>query len=58
MNVGYTLKAIAILALLAFSLYMAEQNKDDLTRKRWKNIIAFVMLTYLAGKQLEELSIA
>lgn len=50
MSARHTLQIIATLALLGFSLYMAQQNKDDRVRKRWKNIIAVIVLIYFAGK--------
>lgn len=57
MNISYNIKALAVVALLGFSLYMAHQNKDNRIRKRWKNIIAIIVLVYLAGKCIDEFAL-
>ncbi len=57
MSASHILQALAILALLGFSLYMAQQNKDDRLRKRWKNIIAVIVLVYFSGKVIEEFNL-
>ena len=57
MSASHVLQALAILALLVFSLYMAQQNRDDRLRKRWKNIIAVIVLIYFAGKLIEEFNL-
>jgi hypothetical protein len=48
------LKALAALALLCFSFYMAHQNKDARVRKRWKSIIATIALLYFAAEAIEK----
>jgi hypothetical protein len=57
MNISYTIKAIAVVALLVFNMYMAHQNKDDRIRIQWKNIIAAIVLVYVAGKSIDEFAI-
>jgi hypothetical protein len=57
MTISDALRAVAVLSLLLFSFYMAEQNKDDRTRKKWKNIIAIIMLVYLTGKFIDEFNL-
>ncbi len=56
-NISYTIKAIAVVALLVFSMYMAHQNKDDRIRRQWKNIIAAIVLVYVAGKFIDEFAL-
>lgn len=54
MTTVYVLKALAALALLCFSFYMAHQNKDVRVRKRWKSMIAMIVLLYFAAEMIEE----
>ena len=54
MTIAGLLKALAALALLCFSFYMAHQNKDSGVRKRWKNMIAMIVLLYFAAEMIEE----
>ncbi len=56
MSASYILQAFTFIALAGFSLYMAQQNKDNHLRKKWKNIIAVIVLIYFAGKLIEELN--
>jgi hypothetical protein len=56
-NISHAIKAAAVVALLGFSLYMAHQNKDDRIRRQWKNIIAAIVLVYLAGKFIDEFAL-
>lgn len=57
MSPSHILQAVAFVALLGFSLYMAQKNKDDRLRRRWKNIIAAITLIYFVGKMIEEFNL-
>ncbi len=57
MNISDTIKVIAVVALLVFSMYVAHQNKDDRIRRQWKNIIAAIVLVYLAGEFIDEFAL-
>ncbi len=56
-NISYTIKAIAVVALLVFSMYAAHQNKDDRIRRQWKNIIAAIVPVYVAGKSIDKFAL-
>jgi hypothetical protein len=55
MTITELLKVFSALSLLYFSFYMVHQNKDDRTRRRWKNIIAMIMLLYFSTEMIVEL---
>ena len=54
MNIAEVLKAISLISLTGFSFYMAQQQKDDATRRQWKNILSLILLVFFVGKLIEE----
>jgi NADH:ubiquinone oxidoreductase subunit 6 (subunit J) len=57
MNIAYLLKALSVVGLMLFAVYMIRQNEDERTRKRWGNTLGLIVMVYFVGEMIDEFNL-